>query len=65
MPYQRWSPSGLSSSDYDGDYRRGDLTIVGSDQLLVRIDDVLTDTYGSATRYSIGSIGSVMMERAL
>ena len=48
-------PSGLSSSNYDFDYRRGDLTIVGSDQLLVRIDDV-TDTYGSATNYSISSI---------
>ena len=33
----------------------GDLTIAGSDQLLVRIDDV-TDTYGSATNYSISSI---------
>ena len=31
------------------------MTIVGSDQLLVRIDDV-TDTYGSATNYSISSI---------
>ena len=48
-------PSGLSSSNYDFDYRRGDLTIVGSDQLLVRINDV-TDTYGSATNYSISSI---------
>ena len=31
------------------------MTIVGSDQLLVRINDV-TDTYGSATNYSISSI---------
>ena len=50
-----FSPFGLSSSNYDFDYREEDLTIVGSDQLLVRIDDVI-DTYGSATNYSISSI---------
>ena len=48
-------PSGLVASNYDFDYRTGDLTIVGSDQLLVKLSDV-SDTYGSATSYSVSSV---------
>ncbi len=48
-------PSGLVASNYDFDYRTGDLTIVGSDQLLVKLNDV-SDTYGTATSYSVSSV---------
>ena len=48
-------PSGLVASNYDFDYRTGDLTIVGSDQLLVKLSDV-SDTYGTATSYSVSSV---------
>ncbi|MFL2912189.1 MAG: YDG domain-containing protein [Opitutales bacterium] len=48
-------PSGLVASNYDFDYRTGDLTIVGSDQLLVKLNDV-SDTYGTPTSYSVSSV---------
>ena len=48
-------PSGLVASNYDFDYRTGDLTIVGSDQLLVKLNDV-SDTYGTPTSYSVTSV---------
>ncbi|MDO9365005.1 MAG: YDG domain-containing protein [Methylotenera sp.] len=47
--------SGLSSSNYDITFAAGDYTIVPSDQLLVRVQNV-SDTYGTATQYAISSV---------
>ena len=48
-------PSGLTASNYSFQYEEGDFTIVPSDQLLVRLDNVV-NTYGTATSYTIGSV---------
>jgi len=47
--------SGLTSSNYNITYEAGDYTIVGADQLLVRVSNE-SNTYGTATQYSIASV---------
>ena len=48
-------PSGLTASNYSFQYEEGDFTIVPSDQLLVRLNNVV-NTYGTDTSYVIGSV---------
>ncbi len=47
--------SGWQSSNYNIQYVRGKLTIVPSNQLLVRVSNV-NNTYGTATDYSVTSV---------
>ena len=46
---------GLSADNYALNYVNGDYTIVGSNQLLVRVASV-SNTYGSATPYALSSV---------
>ena len=46
--------SGLASQNYSFVYQAGDFTIVGADQLLVKLGDTEI-TYGDAVTYTIAS----------
>ena len=47
--------SGLTAANYNIQYVNGDYKIVGSNELLVRVNK-LTSTYGAAAQYAIGAV---------